>query len=758
MSIIFNKKTREFHLFNEKISYILNIMQNEQLGHLYFGKKLRHRDDFSHLLQTIERPLTVCTKKDDAKFSLDYLPQEAPSYGTSDFREGVFQIRFANGSIVSNFVYADHKIVRGKPKLMDGVLPATYVEDDGEADTLEIRLVDELTKAEITLLYTIYSDHDAVVRSIKYSNLGSEAITLDRALSMGIDFRDMDFEMIQLSGAWSRERHLKNRKISNGVQSISSTRGASSANHNPFIALKRPDTTEHVGEVYGFSLVYSGNFLAQVEVNHYDTARVTMGINPFNFSWKLNKGESLQTPEVALVFSDQGMNGLSQTYHDLYRTRLVRGEWRDRSSSILINNWEATYFDFNEKKILDIAEKASTLGIELFVLDDGWFGRRNSDREALGDWFENREKLPAGLGKLAQKINEFGMKFGLWIEPEMISEDSELYKAHPDWAVSTPHRAKCYGRNQFVLDFSRREIVDHIYSKLEAILSSVHIEYVKWDMNRNITEPFSVSLAPEQQGEFMHRYILGVYDLYNRLTSKFPKILFESCASGGARFDPGMLYYAPQTWTSDNTDAVERLKIQYGTSMVYPIKAMGSHVSGVPNHQVGRSCSFKMRGDTAYFGTFGYELDVTRISEDECQEVTRQIEEFKKYQKIIHNGHFYRLMNPFENLSEDVLTAWMSVSKDRLQAVVGIYKVLANPNPRYEYVKLKGLDETKKYQLGEGGRISYGDELMYYGIPLSECFTGVGESLGEDHHNIKPGEKFGFGDFTSKVIHLKAVE
>lgn len=438
-------------------------------------------------------------------------------------------------------------------------------------------------------------------------------------------------------------------------------------------------------------------------------------------------------------------NGMSQTYHDLYRSRLVRGYWRDRIRPILINNWEATYFDFNEEKVMTIAETANDLGIELFVLDDGWFGERHSDNSSLGDWFENNEKLPNGIEGLSKKITSLGMKFGLWFEPEMICKDTKLFEEHPDWVIKTPNRNASHGRNQFILDFSRDEVVEHIFALMDQILSKSEISYVKWDMNRYITEPYSLSLNVDQQGEFFHRYILGVYKLYEKLIHKYPEILFESCAGGGGRFDAGMLYYAPQAWTSDDTDAVERLKIQYGTSMAYPLYSMGSHVSEVPNHQVGRMTSIESRANVAYFGTFGYELDITKLNDEEKEKIREQVAFFKEQRALIRNGQFYRLLSPFE--SNEV--SWMVVSKDKKEAIVGYYKVLAKPNDKYYRIKLEGLDPNKLYSIEGRQTQHYGDELMNIGIVLGEDYT---DRAGEYWSREKTT------DFSSMIFVIKEVE
>ncbi|MGH4141175.1 alpha-galactosidase [Clostridium sp.] len=740
MPILFNERTKEFHLYNNEISYIFNVMPNYQLGHLYFGKKVKHRDSFEHLFQVEARALTACVFEGDLSFSLEHVKQEYPSYGTTDFREPAFEILQKNGSRITDFKYKSNNIFKGKKKLTG--LPATYAESEEEATTLEVILFDDLINVQLTLSYTIFEDNPIITRSARYNNYGIEEVYITDCMSSSIDLPSDEYEMLQLSGAWSSERHIRERKLQPGIQSVYSARGASSANHNPFIALKSINADEFNGEVYGFSLVYSGNFKAQVEVDAYSVSRVTIGINPFGFKWKLEKHEEFQTPEAVMVYSNKGLNYMSQTYHTLYRTRLARGEWRDKVRPVLVNNWEATYFDFDEKKILDIASIGKELGIELFVLDDGWFGKRNDDTTSLGDWFVDKNKLPKGIVDLASKIEEIGMKFGLWFEPEMVSKVSELYENHPDWIISTPNRSVSHGRNQLVLDFSRGEVVDYLYNKMSEILKNTSISYIKWDMNRNITEAYSSKLSSERQGEVMHRYILGVYELYERLTSTFPHILFESCASGGGRFDPGMLYYAPQAWTSDDTDAVERLKIQYGTSLVYPISSMGAHVSAVPNHQVKRITSIDNRANVAYFGAFGYELDLNKLNDKDKMKIKSQIEFYKKYREIIQKGIFYRLNSPFEN--DTNVIAWMIVSQDKKTAIVGRYKILNKPNPGYERLKLVGLDNDALYNIKSIGSKHYGDELMNIGLIVNNNFTGFNENFSELEN----------GDFTSRIYVL----
>ncbi|MGB3721144.1 MAG: alpha-galactosidase, partial [Hyphomicrobiaceae bacterium] len=540
----------------------------------------------------------------------------------------------------SELVYDSHRIVPGKPKLPG--LPATYVERDDEAETLEITMKDPASGLAVVLSYTVFEKWNAIARSARLINNGSTAIEVQRALSMSVDFAHDRYDLLQLSGAWARERYVHRRPLVPGLQAVESRRGSSSHVQNPFVALLERGADEDHGGVYGVSLVYSGNFTAGVEVDQFHSPRLFIGINPFDFGWRLEPGESFQTPEAVLVFSAEGLGGMSRKYHDLYRSRLCRGTFRDKTRPILVNNWEATYFNFDADKIEAIARAGKELGIELFVLDDGWFGKRDSDNSSLGDWFVDRRKLPNGLEDLVQRVRNLDMQFGLWFEPEMVSPDSELYRAHPDWCLHIEGRRRTEARQQLILDLSREDVQDYIVKTISGILSSAPITYVKWDMNRNMTEIGSAKLPPERQRETAHRYMLGLYSVLDRITSAFPHVLFESCSGGGGRFDPGMLYYMPQTWTSDNTDAISRLKIQYGTSIVYPVSAMGAHVSAVPNHQVGRVTPLETRGHVALSGNFGYELDLTKFTEEEKEIVKAQIALYKEIRHLVQFGDFYR--------------------------------------------------------------------------------------------------------------------
>ena len=740
MPIIYNEKTREFHLYNQEISYIIKILDNEQPGQLYYGKRLTHREDFGHLFEYATRDMSPYAFEGNSTFSLENIKQEYPTFGCGDMRFPAYEIERENGSHVVEFVYKEHKIYNGKPKL-EG-LPATYVESDDEAQTLELVLEDTSINTRIVLLYTIYEAFPVIARSVRFECDSDEKITLLSAMSACVDLPDKDYEMIDLAGVWARERHVRRHKLDYGIQSIYSMRGCSSYQFNPFLALARENADEFQGQVYGFSLVYSGNFLAQTEVDNYDTARVLMGIHPNGFKWTLGKGESFQTPEMVMVYSEAGLNGMSQTFHKLYRTRLARGTWRDKVRPILINSWEAFYFDFDAPKLLGLADVAADLGMELFVLDDGWFGKRDDSTSSLGDWYPNEEKLKGTLKELAEKINAKGLKFGLWIEPEMTNKDSDLYRAHPDWILAEQGKRICHSRTQYVLDFSKKEVREYIGDMLENLLAEVPVSYIKWDMNRTFSEVFSNGNDREYQGKVCHKYILGVYELYERLTSRFPHVLFESCASGGARFDPGMLYYAPQGWTSDDTDAIERLKIQYGTSMVYPVSCMGSHVSASPNHQTNRVTPLETRADVAYFGTFGYELDLLKLGEEDKAEIRRQIAFMKEKRDLIQKGTFYRLKSPFEGNE----TAWMIVSEDQKKALVGYYRVMQPVNVGFKRLKLKGLKEDTCYKVSGYAYDCYGDELMQVGMILSDSASGVWKKGVNDK-----------GDFQAEVFEIVAV-
>ncbi|MDU1475584.1 MAG: alpha-galactosidase [Clostridium perfringens] len=713
MSINYNENFRTFHLRTKKTSYVLKIMETEHLSHLYWGRKLK-ADNLEYFFRRRGFGSFAADTDNISGFQLELIPQECPTFGATDLRSPSLEFQYEDGTSATDLRYKSHRIYEGKQRLSG--LPAVYVESEEEATSLEITLVDSLKNLEVILTYNVFENFDAITRSLKIVNNSGEKINIERVLSANVDFTTDEFDFIQLSGSWGRERHILRNSLRSGSQAIESRRGASSHAQNPFMALCSKDANEEYGDVYGFNLVYSGNFLANVEVDMYRNARAQIGINPFDFKWLIESKEEFQAPEVVLVYSSKGLNGMSQIYHNLYRKRLCRGNYRDKIRPILINNWEATYFDFNEVKIKEIAEEASKLGMELFVLDDGWFGNRNDDKSSLGDWFVNEDKLKGGLSKLAKDINNMGLKFGLWFEPEMISPISKLYEKHPNWCIHIPGRTRSQARSQLILDLSRKEVCDYIIESISKILESSNISYVKWDMNRNMTEVGSLGLNSERQRETAHRYILGLYRVMEEITSRFPNVLFESCSGGGGRFDPGMLYYMPQTWTSDDTDAIERLKIQFGTSMVYPPISMGCHVSAVPNHQANRITSLQTRGVSAMAGNFGYELDITKLSEEEKEEIKEQISLYKEIRETVQFGTLYRLKSPFN--SNEV--AWMMISEDKNEIIVSYVRQWALVNESFSNLKLTALDKDSEYEIIGEDIVLSGDELMYIGLNIPE--------------------------------------
>ncbi|WP_394886708.1 alpha-galactosidase [Clostridium butyricum] len=722
MSIEIDNKTLLFHLKSENTSYVMQVVRDGYLAHLYYGKKIKKYNGSNKIL-FYDRGFSPNPDPNDRTFSLDTLPQEYQAFGNGDFRNPAYQVKLEDGSRISDLRYLGYECYKGK-KVLEG-LPATYVNDMDEAETLEIYLKDNIIGLKVILKYTLFHKKDVITRSVEFINESDSNIRLQRALSLSLDFRECDFEMISLYGAHNNEKNIARRRLISGVQGVDSARGSSSPHQAPFIALVRKETNEDLGEVYGFNLVYSGNFIAQVQVDQYENTRVSMGINPFDFSWLLKSDEKFQTPEVVMVYSDKGLGDMSRKYHNIYKENLCRGKFKNRIRPILINNWEATYFDFNEDKILKIALEGKKLGMELFVLDDGWFGKRDDDNSSLGDWRVDKRKIPNGLKNLAEKITQMGMEFGLWFEPEMISVNSELYQKHPDWCIHVQGRPHTFGRNQLVLDLTRNDVCNYIVESIADILKNAPITYVKWDMNRHITDIGSAYLPGERQEETSHRYILGLYKIMESLTDMFPDVLFESCSSGGGRFDPGMLYYMPQTWTSDNTDAICRTKIQYGTSLTYPQVTMGCHVSTVPNHQVGRITPLETRGNVAMAGNFGYELDITRVSEVEKEIIKAQIKEYKEIRELVQFGELYRIFSPFEGND----SAWNIVSKDKTECVTTYVKTLSLPAAPVKTIKLKGLNPDFIYKNIQTGEVFGGDELMNGGITIPR--------VKEDFYSIK---------------------
>jgi len=726
MGIEYNESARTFRLNTPSSTYMICIVDEEQfIGHVYYGKRVPDAD-LSYLMRIQEPPFTPSVNNRDRVSFLDAFPMEYPTHGLGDFRQDCLSVRTENGNTACGLRYRSHRIFAGKPPLVG--LPATF---GGEKDcsTLELLAEDPVLQLQVTLRYTVFEHLDVITRSVDVKNTSNKSIQLTKVLSTCLDIDNRSFDMITLHGSWARERQIQRREVGYGRQSVSSLRGESSHQEHPFVALAEHNATQQSGEVYGFNFVYSGNFLAQVERTQFDTLRVVMGIHPEDFSWTLAPGELFTAPEAVMVYSCEGIGGMTRTFHDLYRNHLIRGEYRDAKRPILINNWEATYFDFNTEKLLAIAGEASKLGIEMLVMDDGWFGARNSDDRSLGDWVVNTKKLPGGLKYLVDEVKKLGMRFGIWFEPEMISPDSDLFRAHPDWAIQIPGRVPSLARSQYVLDYSRADVRDYIYGQISAVLHSADISYVKWDMNRPLTDLGSCALPAGRQGELSHRYVLGLYELQERLITDFPHLLLENCSGGGGRFDPGMLYYSPQIWCSDNTDAVERLKIQEGTELIYPLSTIGAHVSVCPNHTVGRNTPFSTRGYVAMAGTFGYELDITKLSPEDKEEVKQQVAMYHRYNDLIRRGDYYRIASYSENHEDD---CWAVVSKAKDEALVVYVRVLGQPNMRSRCIRLQGLEETAFYRVEGGNTVLSGAALMNAGY----CISGL------------------WGDFQGRLIHL----
>lgn len=717
MPITFDEKRKIFKLDTLDSTYAIGIREG-YLIHLYYGKKIP--DD--NLLDLPFRGYfaTISPKNvhvDDYKFSLDVQPMEYSCNGSGDYRLAALSIKDSMGRTTTDIRYLDHKIYDGKPKLKG--LPATYCNDDSEAQTLELITIDKFTGAKVTLYYTAFANYSVVTESVKVENTGKETFEIEKVASCCVNFPSMDYNMINLSGVWSRERRVITRHLAHGIQSVASKRGSSSHNHNPFVALVDDKGGEDFGDAFGFNLVYSGNFSADIETDYLDCTRLVMGINPIDFTWVVEPGDEFQSPEVVMVYSDSGMGKMSRTFHDLYNNNLIRGEWKNKKRPLLINSWEGSGFDFDQETLVRYAKEAKKLGIELLIMDDGWFGHRDSDNSSLGDWFVNESKLKGGLTKLIERVNAEGVQFGIWYEPEMISEDSELYKAHPDWCVHVEGREQSPARQQYVIDMTRQDVRDCIFNQMYDVLSKNNIAYLKWDYNRAITEPASVMLDARHSKEFFHRFILGTYELMDRITSAFPHILFESCAGGGGRFDAGMLYYMPQAWASDNTDPIERLTIQFGTTMCYPASSMGAHVSACDRTGI------ETKAAVAMAGTFGYELDPKEMSEEDKEKVKEQVKDYHRYYNVIHFGDLYRIIAPTD---DEFKCAWEYVAKDKSEALLTV--VIKNRAPHdFLLIKMKGLDPEKMYRDETDGEIYSGALLMNAGINLTDGTLSAGRSF-----------------------------
>ena len=713
------KQDNTFILSNNEITYSFSIEKQRYLRHRYFGKRINASTNINQPY-FFDRGFCSNPFPDERDFSLDTLFQEYPDMNQGDFRSPAYVIQTEDGKRVTRFFYKGYEIIKGKPSLNG--LPAIYTENDDEAITLCITLEDEYLKAKINLYYTIFKDFAAICRHVEIVNLGKQNLYLERLMAMSMDFAGTDYDVLTLSGSHINEKNINRRHISADTIVIDSNRGASSPQETPAIFLMEREATENFGQVWGFNFVYSGDFQAVVQTGQYNSVRVQMGMNPLTFGWSLKENESFVSPETVMVYSDKGMNKMSQTFHNIYRKRLCRGVYREKIRPILINSWEAFCFDVDEEKCLSLAKKAADLGIELFVLDDGWFKNRVCDKNALGDWVEDENKFPNGIEHLVKEINKMGMQVGIWFEPEMISPNSDLYRKHSDWIIRSQNYEPILSRCQYVLDLSNPEVCDYVIESLSKVLGKTNVTYVKWDMNRHITDLGSYYLGKDRQRELSHRYMLGLYHILDELNKRFPNVLFEGCSSGGGRFDAGMLYYMPQTWTSDNTDAVCRMKIQYGTSLLFPPITMGAHVSAVPNHQVGRITPLQTRFIVAMSGNLGYEMDLAQISDEEKEAIKEQIKFYKSIREVIQKGSFYRLKNP-QNGNE---AAWNFVSEDKKTVIYCYFKILAEPLRVNTPVRLKGLDENGIYKSKTSGICYGGDELMYAGIvskPILEDFT-----------------------------------
>lgn len=730
MAIHFQEEKRIFQLHTENTTYLIGLAPEGYVGHIYYGGRLYQEAD-AYLLRMEEAPFTPSVNEREKASFLDSFPMEYPVGGIGDYRESCLDVRNAKGQMGCELLYRSHEIYRGKKKL-EG-LPASFGTEE-EVETLDITLEDKILGLEAVLSYSVFEKEDVIARSVRILNRGGEALKLEKVFSACLDMDNEAFEMINLCGSWARERHIQRAPLRYGKQAASSVRGESSHQEHPFMALVSPGTSQQQGQVYAMHFVYSGNFLAQAELSQYDSVRMVMGIHGDQFCWNLPAGESFQAPEVILTYSGKGLGKMSRSFHDFYRNHMIRSVYNHKKRPILINNWEATYFDFDTEKLLQIAREAKKCGIEMLVMDDGWFGKRNFDDNSLGDWNVNEEKIKGGLKYLVDQVNEIGLEFGIWFEPEMISPDSDLYRAHPDWAIQIEGRGGTMCRCQYVLDLSRRDVLDYVYEAVASILRSANIRYVKWDMNRQLSDLGSAYLDGGHQEELFHRYVLGLYELQERLVTEFPELLLENCSGGGARFDPGMLYYSPQIWCSDDTDAIERLLIQEGTGLVYPLSTMGAHVSDCPNHIVGRVTPFETRGHVALAGTFGYELDITKIPEKERQMICEQTKMYHAYNDLVREGDYYRIASYREN---HIFDAWAVASKDKREVLFTYVQVLAEPNKHSRKLRLQGFDPEACYRLTgtETERIYTGEMLMQAGFL------------------IEPMK----GDFVSRLYHFEKI-
>ena len=708
MGIYYQQENRIFTLHTAHTTYQMKVDAFGFLLHMYYGGKISGNMDY--LLTYYDRgfsgnPFDVGA---DRTYSLDVLPQEYPVMGMGDYRNSALIIRNGDESECCDLRYKSHRIYKGKYGLKG--LPAVYASED-EAQTLEILLEDSVSGVQVKLLYGVLEKEDIITRSAEISNCGTAGIVVEKAASACLDFVTGDYDLLSFWGRHVMERNLQRREIAHGSFGIGSRRGTSSHQYNPAVIIAGKNTTEEHGNCYGLVFVYSGNFMCEAEKDQFEQTRVLMGLHSDLFHYSLEPGETLTVPETILGYTDKGLGQLSILFHRCIMEHICRGRYRDLPRPVILNSWEAAYFDFDGETICRLAKDAAALGIDMVVMDDGWFGKREDDNSGLGDWQVNQRKLGCTLKELTEKVNGFGVKFGIWIEPEMVSEDSSLYREHPDWALQTPGRKPVRGRNQLVLDFTRKDVRDAVFKAICGVLDQGNIEYVKWDMNRSISDVYSMQ---DKQGKVAYDYVLGVYDFLEKLIKRYPDMLIEGCSGGGGRFDAGMLYYTPQIWCSDNTDALDRVLIQYGTSFLYPVSAVGAHVSAVPNHQTGRSVSLHTRGVTAMAGAFGYELDPGELTDAEKEEIRRQVRRYKKYEELIRKGDYYRLSDPFQN----ACAAWQFISKDKDRVLLNVVMLEVHGNMPVTYVKLKGLHADMVYEDVDTGKRYYGSALMEAGMPM----------------------------------------
>lgn len=688
--MIYLNEGNVFHLQTKDTSYIFRTLPSGQLESMYYGKKIRNQKDFTFLFDKHEAGWSNATPRsqDDTTLSLDHIPLEYSAYGKGDYRLPALQVLSSSDIFTTDFLFKSAAVTTVKPELCP--LPSSY----GSSQTLTVTCEDKILGAELRFFYSVFEECNVIARSVRLTNTGKKPFHIKSIMSMQLDLPMGDYTALTFDGAWIRERHKNEHKLTSGEFSVGSITGTSSNRHNPFFAVKKDDCTEQQGDCYGFNLVYSGNHIARTEISTHGLLRIQNGINPFEFDWLLEGGKSFDTPESVMTFSGEGLNKMSINMHRFVKEHIVRGYWKNRERPILVNNWEATYFNFNENKILEIAKAGAKLGAEMFVLDDGWFGKRNNDKCSLGDWYVNKKKLPGGIDGLSRKINALGLQFGLWVEPEMVSPNSDLFKAHPDWAITTDCYTPSQGRNQLVLDLSRDDVVEYLTNAMTDVFKSGNIAYIKWDNNRQMTDVFSHQKGA-RSGEFFHRYILGLYKLWDNLTTRFPEILFEACSSGGNRFDLGTFCYMPQCWTSDNTDALDRIKIQQGTSYGYPQSVMTMHVSAAPSAAAFRPSSVEERFNVASFGLLGYELDVTQLSRFDKAAVKKQIEYYKQHRALLQFGDFYRIGDFFT----DNICKWQIVSADKSESMLGYFINRISPNDGNDSISFVGLDEKADYSL-----------------------------------------------------------